>query len=125
MKKLFLFLMLLSVPFGCHSKETTPKSVLDAYFTSAMKQDYATTYTCYYKEYKVKVSKDEYIRHRKDASVLQKYEIVSLKQEGDAARAEVLLTFAPSEKLKRTKPETVKVKEDLIKEGGEWKIKVW
>jgi hypothetical protein len=48
-----------------------------------------------------------------------------LTQQGDTAHAEVLLTFAPSEKLKRTDPVSTTVKEDLIKENGEWKIKVW
>jgi len=102
-----------------------PKELLDKFFSSAIQQDYATTYTCYYDAYKAKVSKEEFIKHRKEASVLQSYKIVSLTQQGDTAQAEALLTFAPSEKLKRTEPASETVKEDLIKENGEWKIKVW
>jgi hypothetical protein len=37
----------------------------------------------------------------------------------------VELTFGPSEKLNRKEPITTKVTEELIKEKGEWKIKVW
>jgi hypothetical protein len=91
-----------------------------------MKQDYATTYTCYYDAYKAKVSKEEFVRHRKEASVLQSYKIISIKiPDNLTAEAEVQLTFGPSEKLKRKDPVTVNLKEALIKEKGEWKIKVW
>lgn len=110
---------------GCSSKTASPKELLDKYFTSAVNQDYETTYSCYYAAYKAKVNKEEYVKHRREASVLQAYRIISLTQQGDTAHAEVLLTFAPSEKLKRTDPVSTTVKEDLIKENGEWKIKVW
>jgi hypothetical protein len=117
--------ILLIAGSGCNSRTASPKELIDKYFTSAVKQDYETTYSCYYAAYKAKVSKDEYIKHRREASALQSYKIISLTQQGDTAQAEVLLTFAPSEKLKRTDPATATVKEDLIKEKGEWKIKVW
>ncbi len=131
-RDLSLFAILVAVALliagaGCQSKDKGgPKELLDRYFTSAIKQDYAKTYNCYYARYMEKVSKEEYLKHRKEASVLQAYNINFIKQDGDdAAQAEVLLTFAPSEKLNRNEPVTTTVKEDLIKEGGEWKIKVW
>lgn len=131
-KKYSLFGMLVAVLFlvaggGCQSKEKGgPKELLDRYFSSAIRQDYAATYACYYAPYMTKVSKEEYLKHRKEASVLQAYNINFVKQDGDnAAQAEVQLTFAPSEKLNRKEPVRTTVKEDLIKEGGEWKIKVW
>jgi hypothetical protein len=112
---------------GCKQKaQGGPKELLDKFFSSAIRQDYATTYTCYYSPYKEKVSKEDFIKHRKEASVLQSYKIVSLNQDsGSTAQAEVLLTFAPSEKLGRNAAVSTTVKEDLVKEGGEWKIKVW
>jgi hypothetical protein len=111
---------------GCQHDTAGPKELLDKYFSSSIKQDYATTYTCYYAPYKAKVSREEFIRHRKEASVLLSYKIVSIKiPKSDLAEAEVQLTFGSSEKLKRKEPATVTVKEDLVKEKGEWKIKVW
>lgn len=98
---------------------------MDKYFTSAENQDYATTYTCYYDEYQKKIPKDEFIKERKDASLLKSYQILSLNIQKDKVQANVELTFAPSESLKRTQPVTVKVTEDLIKEKDGWKIKVW
>ena len=131
-KKYFLFgilaaVLLLVAGVGCQSKDKGgPKELLDRYFSSSIKQDYATTYACYYGPYMTKVSKEDYVKHRKEASVLQAYNINFVKQDADnAAHAEVQLTFAPSEKLNRKEPVTTTVKEDLIKEGGEWKIKVW
>lgn len=55
-------------------------------------------YNCYYATYKEKVTEDEYIRHRKEASNLQAYKIVALNQAGDSAHAEVQLTSGPSGK---------------------------
>ncbi len=111
---------------GCQDGKAGPEGLLEKYFSSAVKQDYATTYTCYYAAYKAKVSQEEFIRHRKEASVLLSYKIVSIKvPKSDLAEAAVQLTFGPSEKLKRKEPATVTLKEDLVKENGEWKIKVW
>ena len=116
----------LLIAAGCQNDTAGPEELLNKYFSSAVKQDYATTYTCYYAAYKAKVSQEEFIRHRKEASVLLSYKIVSIKvPKNDLAEAEVQLTFGPSEKLKRKEPATVTVKEDLVKENGEWKIKVW
>jgi hypothetical protein len=114
----------LACTFGCHSGGG-PRQLLDKYFASAIKQDYAATYECYYDAYKAKVSKEDFIKHRKEASVLQSYQIASLTQNGDTAQADVVLTFAPSEKLHRDKPVSTTVKEDLIRQNSGWKIKVW
>ncbi len=117
--------LLLMAAAGCNSNNSSPKTLLNKYFTSAVNQDYGTTYDCYYAPYKAKVNKEEYIKHRKEASILQAYKIISLEQKDGAAHAEVLLTFAPSKKLDRKKPVSTTVKEDMVKEGGDWKIKVW
>lgn len=123
---ILFFLGALLLAAGCGRDTSGPKELLNKYFSSAVKQDYAATYTCYYAAYKAKVSQEEFIRHRKEASVLLSYKIVSIQvPKSDLAEAEVQLTFGPSEKLKRKEPATVTVKEDLVKEKGEWKIKVW
>jgi hypothetical protein len=118
---------LLFAGVGCQSKDKGgPKALLDRYFSSAVKQDYASAYDCYYAPYMVKVNREDYVKHRKEASALQSYNILSVKQDGDdAAHAEVLLTFAPSEKLHRKDPASIKVNEDLVREKGQWKIRVW
>ncbi len=110
---------------GCHSDKDNPKDLLNRYFTAAIRQDYAAVYPCYYAAYKAKVSKDEYIRHRKDASVLQAYTVKSVTEHGDSAQAQVELTFEPSQKLKRDRPFSTAVTEEMVRENGEWKIKVW
>ena len=121
---LYVVAILLVMTAGCDKGAKSPQELLDRYFSSAIKQDYATAYTCYAGSYQVKVSKDEYVKHRKEASVLVKYKVLSLKQEDSAAHADVLLTFGPSEKLNRKEPVEITVKEDLILENGKWKIKV-
>ncbi|MDD1750389.1 MAG: hypothetical protein LUO89_11000 [Methanothrix sp.] len=131
MRRYLWFMMLLMgvvliAGVGCSPKDKGgPKELLDKFFTSAIQQDYATSYTCYYDAYKAKVSKEEFIKHRKEASVLQAYKIVSLTQNKDTAQAEVLLTFAPSEKLSRKEAATTTVKEEMVKQNDGWKIKVW
>ena len=122
---LFLFGIVLIIGAGCHSDKGSPQNLLDRYFSSAIRQDYAATYACYYKAYKAKVNMDEYIRHRKEASVLKAYAVKSISQQGDTAEAQVELTFDKSQKLKRDRPVTALVKEDMVRESGEWKIKVW
>ncbi len=132
-RKSILFAMLLLavlslVLYGCKSgpgDAGSPQALLDKYFSSAVKQDYAGAYSCYYQAYKDKISQEDYIKHRKEASVLQSYKILSIQENGNTAKAKVTLTFAPSKKFNRNKPATVKVTEDLIKENGQWKIKVW
>jgi hypothetical protein len=110
---------------GCHSGAASPQELLDRYFSSAVKQDYGATYDCYYTTYKMKINRDEYIKHRKEGSVLQSYRIASLQQDGDTAQARVLLTFAPSARLARTEPVAIIVTENMIRDNGGWKIKVW
>jgi len=65
------------------------------------------------------------LKHGEKASFLQSYKINSINQDGDTARADVLLKFAPSEKLKRTVPVSTTVTEELVRDGGDWKIKAW
>ncbi len=133
MKKYFAILAILffaaavmaAARFPSSSGKGNPKELLNQYFSSAVKQDYGSTYECYYAAYKTKVSKDEYIRHRKEASQLVAYEVKSITEKGDSAEARVDLTFGPSEKLKRAQPVTKPVVEDMVRENGEWKIKVW
>ncbi len=110
---------------GCHSDKGEPKDLLNRYFTAAIRQDYADVYPCYYDAYKAKVSKDEYIRHRKDASVLRAYTVKSITEQGSTAQAQVELTFEPSEKLQRDRPYSTAVTEEMVRENGEWRIKVW
>ena len=119
-----ILLAVLVTAIGVLGGKADPKEALDKYFTSAMAQDYATTYGLYCAAYQAKVPQEEYVKHRKEASLLRSYKILSLKREKGLTHAEVELTFGPSEKLKRTQPVTVKVKEELIKERGGWKIKI-
>jgi hypothetical protein len=121
----FLFGIVLIMGAGRHSRSEGPNTLLDRYFSSAIRQDYAATYACYYGAYKAKVNKDEYIRHRKEASVLKAYTVKSITEQADTAQAQVELTFEKSQKLKRDHPVTASVKEDMVRENGEWKIKVW
>lgn len=129
MKKYLICILTLSVFLtliltGCSAKEQTSREVLDKYFTSAQQQDYATTYTCYDSEYQKKVAKDEFISHRKEASVIQSYKVLQLDTQKDTGKATIEITYAPSGKFKRTEPVIVKVNEDLIKQKDGWKIKV-
>jgi len=117
-------LILLMSAAGCNTDSPGPKALLNKYFTSAINQDYGTTYDCYYFPYRQKVNKGEYIKHRKEGSVLKAYKIVSLEQRDDSAHAEVLLTFEPSGKPDQ-RPVSTTVKEEMVREGGQWKIKVW
>ena len=58
---------------------------------------------------------------------LQLYNLIrslELDIKKDTAKATVEITFAASDKLKRTEPVIVKVTEDLIKQKDGWKIKV-
>ncbi len=111
---------------GCHSDRDNPKDLLDTYFTAMLRQDYAAVYDCYYNAYRSRIGKDDYLRHRRGASVLQAYNVKSIsKQSSNRAQAQVELTFAPSETLKRDRPYSTAVTEEMVREHGEWKIKVW
>lgn len=109
---------------GCSAKGENPQEVLDQFFTSAKNQEYATTYTCYDSEYQKKVTEDEFVKHRKEASIVQSYKILQLDTEKETGHASVEITYTASEKFNRTEPVTIKVQEELIKEKNGWKIKV-
>jgi len=109
---------------GCSPKGQSPQALIDQYFTSAQHQEYETTYTCYDSEYQKKVTKDEFVKHRKEASVVQSYKILKLDTQKETGQASVEITYTASEKFKRTEPVTIKVQEELIKEKDGWKIKV-
>ena len=109
---------------GCRRSDD-PRALLDRYFGTALRQDYAATYDCYYGAYRAKVSREDFVRRRREASVLQAYRILSLEQQGDTARAVAKLSFAPSAKLNRPVPVDTTVTEDLVREGGSWRIRVW
>lgn len=102
----------------------TPRAALETYFSSARKADYATTYDCYYRHYKDLVPEQDYVSHRSQASVLRSYAIESLSEKGGSAEATVALAFGPK-KGTATDPSAVTVHEELVKENGAWRIKVW
>ncbi len=110
---------------GCHSDRDNPKDLLDTYFTAMIRQDFAAVYDCYYNNYRSKIGKDEYIKHRREAALLQAYRVKSISEQGNRAKAQVELTYAPSETLKRDRPYLTSVTEEMVREHGEWKIKVW
>ena len=129
MKKNLIYILTLSVLVifsltGCSPKGQNPQELLDQYFTSAQQQDYKTTYTCYDSDYQTKVTEDEFIQHRKEASVVQSYKILTLDTDKETGQASVEITFAASDKFKRSEPVTIKVQEELIKGKNGWKIKV-
>src|SRR5690242_340515 len=101
---LALSMFLVVILTGCASNEESAKALLDKFFSSAAKQDYSATYTCYYDEYQKKIPEDEFVKERKQASVLQSYRILELNVQKDKGQASVELTFAPSEKLNRPEP---------------------
>ena len=109
---------------GCRRSDD-PRALLDRFFGTALRQDYAATYDCYSSAYHAKVSREDFVRHRREASVLQAYKILSLEQQGDTAHAVAQLTFGPSAKLNRPFPVDTTVTEDLVREGGTWRVRVW
>ncbi len=129
MRKIAAFALLLAaLPqlAGCtggYAGFGTPRDALQTYFASARKADYATTYEAYYTHYHDLVARDEFVSHRKQAGLLQGFRIDSLSQSGGSAVATVTLTFAP--KGGEAKPRVTTVREDLVKEPGGWKIRVW
>lgn len=102
-----------------------PRELLERYFSTAVRQDYAATWSCYDRGYRSKIPQDEYVRRRADASRLVAWRTVSLDERGDTARARVELTFAPSQRLGRAAPVTKTVEEDLVREADGWRVKVW
>ena len=102
-----------------------PRQALEQYFGSAMRGDYSATYRWYDDAYHAKVSRDDFVRHRREASVLQAFEILSLDADRDSGHATVRLTFAPSERLARTAAVTTTVREDLVRQRDGWRVRVW
>ncbi len=122
--------------FGCSTKNlptstsagypgfATPKATVDTFFTSKMKKDFDTTWTCYYKHYSDKVTKAEFLQHSKqDPTTLTAYSISDVTESTSTAQAKVALTFATNDPANKVKK--VDVTEQLVKESGEWKISVW
>lgn len=103
---------------------SSPKSTLSTFFSSAQQLDYQTTYSCYYQRYHDVVSEQDFVSHRKQASVLTSYRIDSIEVSGTSAVASATLTFAPKSGSK-AKPRTVQVREDLVNQSGAWKVRVW
>ena len=106
------------------SAPSTPRTVLDTFFSSAEHLDYATTYGCYYQHYRDLVPQEEFVNRRKQGPVLTGYRIDSLSVNGTFADANVTLTFAPKPGSGAT-PRTTTAHEQLVVESGGWKIKVW
>ena len=118
-------LTILAVLAAAACRRDDPRAALDRYFGSAVRRDYAATYDCYAAAYHAKVSRDDYVKHRAEASPLESYRVVSLEQHGDRARALVALVFGPSAKAGRSTPASTTVGEDLVRESGQWRISVW
>jgi hypothetical protein len=116
---------LLAVALAGCGRHHDPRAALERYFSSAERRDYAATYDTYDTAYRAKVSRDEYVRHRAEASPLQSWRVLSVEQHDDRASAEVALVFGPLPKAGRTTPVSTTVHEDLVREDGEWRIRVW
>jgi hypothetical protein len=110
---------------ACRRPEAGPRELLERYFATAVRQDYAETWECYDQSYRSKVARGEFVQRRREASRLQSWKMVSLEQQGDHARAGVELVFAPSPKLGRSEPARTTVVEELVREREGWRIKVW
>ena len=106
------------------SAPSTPRAVLNTFFSSAEHQDYATTYSCYYQHYHDLVPQAEFVKHRKQGPKLTAYRIDSLSVHGSTADANVTLTFAPAPGSGAA-PRTTATHEQMVAEQGGWKIRVW
>jgi hypothetical protein len=120
----FALLLAVAIP-ACRRPGGGARELLDRYFATAVRQDYAATWECYDRRYRSKIDRDEYVRHRREASRLVSFRTVSLEERGDAARAEVELVFAPAPALGRSEPVTKRVVEELVREHEGWRVKVW
>lgn len=109
---------------ACRGSDT-PRALLDRYFGTAARQEYSSTYDCYDAAYHGKVTREDYVRHRKEASPLQSWRVLSVAQQGDRATADVQLVFGPLAKAGRTTPVSTVVHEDLVREARGWRIRVW
>jgi hypothetical protein len=116
---------LLAIALGGCARREEPRAALERFFSTAQRQDYAATYDCYDAAYRAKVSRDEFVRHRREASPLQSWRVLSVEQHGDRAGGEVALVFGPWERAGRTTPISKTVHEELVREQGAWRIRVW
>jgi len=101
---------------------STPQSALETYFASSLRRDYSTTYQSYNQAYRDRVSEQEFVSHRQQASALANYRIGNVSTLGGTATASVTLTFAAAA---GQAPRTVVVRENLVDQAGAWKIRVW
>jgi hypothetical protein len=120
----FALLLALAIP-ACRRPASGARELLDRYFATAVRQDYAATWECYDRRYRSKIERDEYVRHRREASRLLSFRTLSLEEHGDAARAEVELVFAPAPAIGRSEPVTKRVIEELVREREGWRVRVW
>lgn len=119
-------LLALAAALACRGgAAASPRAALDRFFETAHRQDYAATYDCYDAAYREKVSRAEYVRHRKEASPLESWRVLSLDEKEERAHAVVALVFGPSSKAGRTGSVSTTVEEDLVRERGAWRIRVW
>lgn len=116
--------LLAVAPIGCARRDDS-RAALETFFSTAQRQDYAATYDCYDAAYRAKVSRDEYVRHRREASPVQSWRVLSVEQHGDRASAEVALVFGPLAKAGRSTLASKTVHEELVREQGAWRIRVW
>lgn len=103
---------------------STPQATLETFFESAQQLDYRTAYSCYYQRYRDVVSEQDFIARRSKAGVLRAYRLDSVSVTATSAVAIVTLTYAPAQ-IAGAQPRTVQTREDLVKEAGSWKVKVW
>lgn len=102
---------------------STPKATLATFFESAKAQDYSATYDAYYDTYHERVTREDFVQHRRQAAVLKGYKIDSLRETGSSAEALVTLTFAAT--APGAPDRTVQVHESLVKQGSGWRVRVW
>jgi hypothetical protein len=107
-----------------YSGFATPQDTLQTFFASAQRHDYATTYSCYYQRYSERVTMQEFIDHRSQASLLREFTLGPVTTVGDTAEATATLVFAAGGGS-GTSTRSVQVHEDLVKEASGWKIRVW
>jgi hypothetical protein len=120
-------LFVLALLAGCRrgGEPASATAALGRFFETARRHDYAATYDCYDAAYQAKVTRDEFVRHRAEASPLDSWRLLSLEEHGDRAHAIVALVFGPSARAGRATQVSKTVEEELVREPGGWRIKVW
>ncbi len=117
-------LFVLVLPAGCRraGEPASAAAEIGRFFETARRQDYAATYDCYDAAYHAKVSRDEFVRHRAEASPLESWRLLSVEEHGDRAHAVVALVFGPSARAGRSTPVSKTVEEELVRESSGWRI---